>query len=195
MNHLEGFEKFNESNFFKRIIEERKKDKILTKADIQLRKHLKKYFLKKFSFQYSVHVWKSKHENYQEIDVADFEFIDLMIQPRFDWDTDKVEEFFLYLFFIDKYGDKISFHFDMNSPTEKIIDLEYVKPWEMKFENSFNASYVDEEDNINYDDPSRYPTRKGGGAMYLVPNEYKTYEFLKDIKSVLEMINDNFKYK
>jgi hypothetical protein len=193
MIHLSKFEKFNESNFFKKLIDERKKDKILSKADIQLRRHLSKYLLKKFSFQYLAHVWTGPHKNYKEVDVADFEFIDVMVQPRYNWETNRVNGFLLYLYFVDRYNDKICFHFEDNSPTEKKIDLEYAKPWETKFNNSFNASYVDDPDVIDYNDMSRYPTKKGGGAIYLVPNEYKTFEFLKDVKETLEMITDSLK--
>ena len=122
--------KFNESNFFKKLRKERKEDQILRKADNQLKIHLKKYLLKKYSFQYGVVIWKGPHENYEEIDVYDFEFIDIMVQPRYDWNSGKVTNFFLYLYFVDKDGDKFAMYIENDSPTERQGNLEYMKPWD-----------------------------------------------------------------
>jgi len=194
MNRLDNFKMF-ESSFFKKQKEKRKQDEVLKKADNQLKEHLKNYMNSDHLFQYSVYVWKSPHENYLEVDIADFKFINIMIEPRYDWNSGKVTDFFLYLYFIDRYGDEIAVHYEMDSPTEKTINLEYAKPWELKPNNSLNASYVDDNDGkeIDYQDMSRYPTRKGGGAMYLVPGDYKTIQFLNEIKSALQMINDSYR--
>ena len=190
MNHLCKFDKLNENGFFKKLKEERSKDEILKKADKEIKKHLNKYLNEDYPFQYSVYVWKGPHENYQEIDVADFKFVNIMVHPRWDWNTGKVTELYLYLYFIDRYDDEIVMPFEKNSPTEKKLDLEYCKPWDNRDETSFTAVYSDDEgDDIDYDDKSRYPTRKGGGAMNLVPADYKTTEFLKEVKSTLDMIN------
>jgi len=190
MNRLDNFKMF-ESSFFKKQKEEREQDEVLKQADNQLKEHLKNYMNSDYPFQYSVYVWKGPHENYLEVDIADFKFVNIMIQPRYDWNTSKVTDFFLYLYFIDRYGDEIAVHYEMDSPTEKTIDLEYAKPWDLKSENSLRGSYVDNDgDKIDYQDMSRYPTRKGGGAMDLVPGDYKTIEFLKEVKASLEMIND-----
>lgn len=72
MKYMNGFEKFNEGNFWKDRQERRKKDKMLKKAEIEIKKHLKKFLLKEFEFQYSTYVWTGPHSNYLEIDVADF---------------------------------------------------------------------------------------------------------------------------
>jgi len=189
MKHLV---KFNEGNFWNKLKKERKEDKVLLQADEEIKKHLNKYLNNDYSFQYSVYVWKGPHENYQEIDVADFKFINIMVAPRYDWNSGKVTEFFLYLYFIDRYGDEIVVPFEKNSPTEKKIDLEYCKPWDKKLDTVLVASYVDVEDEIDYSDESRYPSRKGGGAMNLVPNSYETMNFLSEIKNTLEMINHQF---
>lgn len=191
MDRLDDFKMF-ESSFFKKMKEERKQDEILNQADDQLKEHLKSYMNINYPFQYSVHVWKGPHENYLEVDIADFKFIDIMIQPRSDWNTGKVTDFFLYLYFIDRYGDEIAIHYETDSPTEKTIDLEYAKPWDRKPDNVLSASYVDVEDDIDYTDISRYPTRKGGG-MDLVPADYKTIQFLSEIKAALELINDSYR--
>jgi len=192
MNRLDDFKLF-ESSFFKKQKEEREQDEILKQADNQLKEHLKNYMNENYPFQYSVPVWKGPHENYIEVDIADFKFVNIMIQPRYDWNTSKVTDFFLYLYFIDRYGDEVATYYEMDSPTEKSIDLEYAKPWDLTAENSLRTSYVDDNDGkeIDYQDMSRYPTRKGGGAMDLVPADYKTIQFLKEVKAALGMINDS----
>lgn len=145
-------------------------------------------------FQYSVYVWKSKSENYVEVDVANFKFVDIEIEPRYNLENDNIEESFFSLYFIDRYGDKIKVYFDNTSPTQNKIDLEYAKPWDKKPEVCLSARYADDEDKhpdeINYDDPSRYPSRKGGGVIDLVPSDYVAVQLLSTIKGILEQIND-----
>ena len=189
MKYLSKFDKLNEGGFFKKLKKERSKDLVLKKADEEIKKHLNRFLNQDYPFQYSVYVWKSNSENYQEIDIADFKLVNIMVHPRYDWDTGKVTEFFLYLYFIDRYDDEVVTAFEPNSPTEKMLDLEYCKPWDKKTETSFSATYADDDDDIDYNDPTRYPTRKGGGAMDLVPADYKTYQLLSEIKSTLEIIN------
>jgi len=191
MKHINNFDSFNESSFFRNLKKERKDDKMLSNADNQLKLHLKKYLLKKFSFQYDVVIWKSPSTNYEEIDVYDFEFIDLMIQPRYDWDSGRVTDFFLYLYFVDKDGDKFAMYITDKTPVERMGNLEYMKPWD-KNDNAIQGNYTDsDKDDIDLNNEKHYPRKNGW--LDLVPNEYKTTEFLKEVKSTLEMINDSIK--
>ena len=186
MKHLV---KFNEGKFWDKMRFNHRIDKNLKKADIEVKKHLKKYLLKKFPFQYAVYIWKSNHENYEEIDVYDFEFIDLMVQQYFG---DEVPSFYLYLVFVDKDGDKFAVDFAEHDPTERIGNLEYMKPWE-RGKNALRGAYMDQPDleEKDYKSDKIYPNKNG--SINLIPNSYETTEFLKDIKSTLKMINQQFK--
>lgn len=186
MKHIDNFKVF-ESKFWDKLKQDRKNDKILQRADIDLKLHLKKYLLKKFSFQYSLYIWKSNNENYEEIDVNDFEFIDIMVQPYFG-ESEMVEKFFLYLYFVDKDGDKIAVYFTDSSPTEKLCDLDYAKPLE-KNGKVLDGDYTEQPDldKKDYKNEKIYPLKNS--TIDLVPADYNTIQFLKDVKDALNMIN------
>lgn len=183
-----------ETSFFGRMFNKRKEDKNLKKIDNVVKEALKQHINKDFSFQYSVYVWKSKSENYKEIDVADFKLYDILVEPTYAGFSGGVNGIALYMFFTDRYGDKIAFHYGEDSPTTKDIDLEYSKPWDQTLKNVLNASYVDfDSDDVDYNDPSRYPTRKGGGAIILVPNDYNTIKFLESAKELINQFDEQIK--
>lgn len=186
MNHIKNFKSF-EGKFWNKLKSESKEDKILKKANIEIKRHLSKYLLKKFPFQYSVYIWKSNHENYEEIDVSDFEFIDIMVQPYYGTPPGV----FFYLIFVDKDGEKIAVDFDKKSPTENLGNLEYMKPWD-KSKMALKGSYMEQPDREkeDYDNPKNYPFKNGW--VDLIPIDYKTITFLKEVKSILEMINDQY---
>ena len=79
--------------------------------------------------------------------------------------------------------------FDLKSPTDKKGDLEYnIEPWE-KNDKCLHGDYMDQPDHSekDYKDSKKYPRKNGW--IDLVPNEYKTTEFLKEVRSTLEMVN------
>ena len=191
MNRIDNFKTF-EGKFWDKNTYQRKRNKVLREGDILIKQLLKKYLLNKFSFQYAVYIWKSNHENYEEIDVADFELIDIYLEHQFTWTSDKSVGVFIYLIFVDKDGDKIAVHFIDKTPTEKMGNLEYdIKPWE-KNEKTLHGDYMDHPDyeKEDFEGDKIYPRKNGW--IDLVPNEYKTTEFLKEVKSILEMLNDQF---
>lgn len=151
---------------------------------------LKSFIGQKYKFQYSQYVWKSKSENYPEIDVADFTFNGINTEPRFDWDSGKMTEVFFSLNFTDRYNHNIEIYFDEKSPTDKQIDLEYSKPWELR-DKSLRGDYGVGLSSIDYDDPNSYPNRHGNVDM--VPAEYKTNTLLQEIKSILQQANETIK--
>jgi len=192
MNRIDNFKTF-EGKFWDKNKYQRKRNKVLRQGDILIKRELKKYLLKKFSFQYSVYIWKGNHENYEEIDVSDFELIDIYLEHQFTWTSDKSVGVFIYLIFVDKDGEKIAVHFNDKTPTEKMGDLEYdIKPWE-KNEKVLRGDYMDHPDyeKEDFEGDKIYPRKNGW--IDLVPNEYKTTEFLKEVKSILEMVNDQYR--
>jgi hypothetical protein len=212
MKHINNFDTYNEGlldEFNKENEKETKEDRIkrqkkynehkrsvrkqLKKADDQIRKELGSKLNKNYLFQYGVYVWKSNNENYEEIDVADFKFVDIQIEPRYNWDNDNVEEVFFSLFFTDRDGENISVYFDKTSPTQNKIDLEYAKPWEKKHESCLKASYTKDADKhtdeMEFDNPKSYPRKSEW--FDIVPNDYAATQLLSTIKGVLEQINDS----
>jgi hypothetical protein len=187
MNHIDNFKTF-EGNFWDKLKGESKEDKMLRKANIEIKRHLSKYLLKKFPFQYAVYIWKSNSENYEEIDVSDFEFIDIMAQPYYG----KPPGVFFYLIFVDKDGEKIAVDFNQKSPTERLGNLEYLKPWE-KSKMALKGNYMEQPDwgKEDFDNPDNYPHKNSW--IDLVPADYKTVSFLKEVKSILEIVNDQVK--
>ena len=171
-------------------INKKKRREEFKEADNAINNVIKDFIGKKYSFQYSQYIWKSKSENYPEIDVSDFTFNGINTEPRFDWNSLKLTDVFFTLNFTDRYGHDIEIYFDEKCPTDKQIDLEYSKPWELR-NKSLRGDYG--RDSIDYDDPKSYPNRHGNVDM--VPAEYRTNVLLGEIKSILQQTNDEIKEK
>jgi hypothetical protein len=175
----------------KKLKEISKQNKLIRRAeskdmDDELNKTLKQYIDKDYSFQYSQYVWKSNNSNYEEIDVADFIFKGINVEPSYDLNSDIVKKVFFILNFIDRYGNLIEVPLFEYTPINKIVDLEYANLAERS--NKVMRGNFDDDD-IDYDDPSSYPKRHC--SIDLVPNDYKTIELLKEIKFLLKEINEN----
>ena len=162
-------------------------------ADDAINKAISSFINQKYKFQYSQYVWKSKSENYPEIDVADFTFKGVNLEPRFDWNSLKLTDVFLTLNFVDRYDHNIEVYFDEECPTDKQIDLEYSKPWDLKRDKALRGDYGVGFSSIDYDDPKSYPNRHGNVDM--VPAEYRTNVLLGELKSLLQQANEEIKEK
>ena len=156
-------------------------------TDDKLNELLKNFIRQKYKFQYSQYVWKSKHENYKEIDTTDFLFNGINLEPRFDWNSNKMVGAYFTLNFIDRYNNGVEVIFEEDSPTENKIDLEYSKPWELR-DKSLRGTYDYKLSGFNYDNPDNYPHRNV--SVDLVPADYKTITLLQEIKGILQEVND-----
>jgi len=169
----------------------RNANKYIQKAEKELNSHISKFINQKYGFQYSAVVWTSKSSNYKEIDHDQLTFKGIEIEPTFYDNSDVATGVFFYLIFTDKNNQDTSIYFNSDSVTQNQIDLEYVKPWDLS-KNSLKGTIseiedYDVKDNIDYDDPNRYPNR---GYIDYVPSEYKTIELLTELKGLLQSIND-----
>jgi len=170
----------------------RNANKYIQKAEKELNSHISKFINQKYGFQYSAVVWTSKSSNYKEIDHDQLTFKGIEIEPTFYDNSDVATGVFFYLIFTDKNNQDTSIYFNSDSVTQNQIDLEYVKPWDLS-KNSLKGTIseiedYDVKDNIDYDDPNRYPNRSG--YIDYVPSEYKTIELLTELKGLLQSIND-----
>lgn len=190
-----------ESDKLDKELEEKKRkqeeaERLDKEADEQvekgLKQHFKDFFGKKYKFQYEQTIWTTKHSNYPEIDVVDFTFNGMKPEYRFDWDTEKITGLYLTLSFTDRYDKVVEVYFDEKSPTEKLLDLEYCKPWDKKFTVILHGNYKEKTD-IDYDDESSYPHRTD--YMDLVPAEYSTYNLLKEVQFFLKETNKLINHK
>lgn len=173
--------------------QKKKKRADFKEADDKLNELLKSYIGKKYKFQYSQFVWKSKSENYNEIDTTDFLFTGINIEPRYDWNSNKMVAAYFTLNFTDRYNNNVEVVFEEDSPTENKIDLEYAKPWELKRDIALRGTYDYKLSGFDYDNPDNYPHRNI--SVELVPNDYKTVTLLQEIKNILQGVNDTIKPK
>lgn len=174
-------------------VNKKKRREEFKQADDAINATLKSFIGQKYSFQYSQYIWKSNSENYPEIDVADFTFKGINMEPRYDWNSLKLTDVFLTLNFTDRYDHNIEVYFDEECPTDKQIDLEYSKPWDLKRDKALRGDYGVKSSSINYDDPKSYPNRHGNVDM--VPAEYRTNVLLQEIKGILQQANEEIKQK
>ena len=177
----------------KNKINKQKRREDFKDMDDALRLQLKSFLNKKYKFQYDQVIWRHKSSNYQEIDIAEFEFIDINIEPIFDWNSGKMTDIFFILTFKDRYNHLIEINFNNDSPTDKKLDLEYDKPIDRNFKAILHGDYGHGYSDINYEDPNIYPHR--GGSVDLVPSEYQTYQLLSELKDIMEQLNKDIKLK
>ena len=197
MKHINNFELFNEGRFFNRKGKKNKEGDLLKDIKILINKTLKKHLLKKYEFEYGVVIWTSKHSNYDESDKYNFEIVDFKPEISYDYKSDKVKGIYIDIILVDKEGEKFYIMITDDSPIDGFINLEYAKPWDKKpygdGANMYSAQILDrvDLDKIDYDDPSRYPNRSNN--YDLVPSKYDTIEMIKDVKEIINMINENVK--
>lgn len=166
----------------------RASNKALLKAESEVNKHISKFINQKYGFQYSVVVWTSRSSNYNEIDHDRLTFTGVEIEPTYYDNSDIATGAFFYLKFTDKNNDEVSIYFPSDAITQNEIDLEYAKPWDLS-KKALRGDVADkEEDNVDYDDPNRYPKRDS--HFVYVPSEYKTVELLTELKGLLQSINE-----
>ncbi len=185
MNYLKLYE-----GFWGDRKKRRKANKALTEAENQINNHISKFINKKYGFQYSVVVWKSKNSNYTEIDHDQLTFNGVEIEPTYYSNSDIATGAFFYLKFTDKNNDEVSIYFPSDAITQNEIDLEYAKPWDLS-KKALRGDVADKEedlDKIDYDDPNRYPNRDS--HFVYVPSEYKTIELLTELKELLQSLNE-----
>jgi hypothetical protein len=155
-----------------------------------LNEHLKDYLNKKYKFQYQQIIWKSQNSNYPEIDVVDFIFNDVKAHYRGGLSEADGMDMYFMLYFTDRYNKVVEIMFDEKSPTDKKLDLEYCKPWDMKSSTILTGNYVDKT-NIDYDNPKSYPHK--ADYMNLVPASYDTYNLLGELKTLIIAANELIK--
>jgi len=165
-------------------------EEALSKLNQELQQHLEPFLNKKFKFQYEQIVWKSNSSNFREIDIADFTFNGLEPDLRTDWNTNKITDLFLTLHLTDRYNKVVEVWFDEKSPTEKLLDLEYCKPWDKNFSTILHGNYQDKQE-IDYKNPDSFPHK--ADYMDLVPAEYNTYNLLKELKFFVEQANEHIR--
>jgi hypothetical protein len=171
---------------------DKKEKEAFDKLHKELNEHLKDYLNKKYKFQYQQIVWKSQNSNYPEIDVADFTFNELKADYRMGLGKGDGMDMYFMLRFTDRYNKVVEIMFDENSPTEKKLDLEYCKPWDMKSSTILMGNYVDKTD-IDYDNPKSYPHK--ADYMELVPAAYDTYNLLGELKTLIVQANELIKQR
>lgn len=162
------------------------------KINNQINNLLKHFINQKFKFQYEQIIWKSHNSNYPEIDVADFIFKGVSLEPIWDLHTEKLIDVFFNITFIDRYNKEVIVYFDKKSPTDKKLDLEYANPWDKNYSTILHGNYKDKT-KIDYDDPKSYPNK--ADYMDLVPSEYRTTELLGELKGILQQSNEQIKTK